>query len=1386
MDCIWKLCQAKLPGLNLRLTWSISSKFSQVQRSIRAKLIGCLRLHTMHPSLQFSNFELWSDPPLGPNHYLQVGNEVFTECGTRFASHADVLASHSLQWALVHLALFILPGLIGLLGSFFGLYRISTTAFALYDLGFAITYFSICGGSGLVLFAAVLFPRFSHFHLIPALFIGRCCHHSHFSFMSQRRMNQIFPKDGRCQPQPQRPGYTIFILGLISRSVPIEEPDLTEIFEAVADIPQADVKAYRKSAFPDALGDPTNDPFFSVENAPHWMTSYGYQLFFESDESPVVSRNPEDASPRQFKAYRKYMLSDQYIAHPFFSLDNMDRWINPVVFQIYMDLQYSSEQYRQTRTESTPSSSRAPSRAGSSTGSGGSSWHSPAPSSRASSPVSFASEFPSRPASSMSMDNWDQEFPESLSALPLHPDESLPEIPSRVRAFSEVERPSSPALSVASSVQLWTPPYSRLELSPALPPPIEWIFRHLRHNLPYVAVKYSPSMLTSVPKTKNLGAGSTDHIAGDVTVWGLTQDQTKGIWSQHCQFYCNGVETCEFIDPPLFAGCEWYEPDFEQMQELWNHELEENELEAASAPSFTRESSTRNAKFSAMGTSLYGKNYFIGCSKWSRDQRFDHIYWPIAANINEVVLKFAMENDGRLPNEAATVNETCVLTVHPRVGLKNCPYCHIHNGQIKPAKIRKRPCLTQMIVLISVDSTSVKTALVILRNPHNHPAHPQAKPSAEDRIKLGKAVQLAGLTGLTAYKLINASSTSVVYNGQRVAESSPAFTSRCKVRDFIDEAKKKEYPQGMGWEGVLYELSVRETKLLKVDRYIHTAMSENGFRLVGDMDEWEVAGFLDRAKQRITFAGLYCDKKSVPAFTQLFTELFDTIHQVTGETCNPHFQRHIDELPNEIPRPVIARLKSIMGLDSQESIDEWHAFVASRPEPAIQNWYAHKLANPWVLPSVNRFLSKISNENWDITPNHSNYVETAHAGRNAETSTSVGLLTAILQARERDNIRAAELAQINRTGLMHNRWNGIGERERLSAQCKGWEIKKTVVRNTQLDNYDTIKAELENGAERNRESLKRSKELTSQIKGMQEGLRIDKHRIDLREKISDIRQDVNEEMVGFVGPQLMRSLTRSRREHWQVFISRADTPNHVLRAKRQYLVPLPLLAALNQLTPPLLMMIWVENRNLDHVLRAMRRFCLVFRPRGRWICSSISNILHFTGTIFTHGFPEYMSDILIPSAYNGPGEQGNLGAFIEDLEYYPPNILHGALEFPIQGIDQLSDPTISFNYEVINPNDYLNMRDGANFNTANFDIGMAHFTDPLSTNYSRFPDFDQCSFNSTGGLEIPVFHSADLHDQYRDDLPMLPMPQSSPITTVQEEPIQHQAAAKKTRKGGGR
>ncbi|KAJ7090162.1 hypothetical protein C8R44DRAFT_720299 [Mycena epipterygia] len=370
-----------------------------------------------------------------------------------------------------------------------------------------------------------------------------------------------------------------------------------------------------------------------------------------------------------------------------------------------------------------------------------------------------------------------------------------------------------------------------------------------------------------------------------------------------------------------------------------------------------------------------------------------------------------------------------------------------------------------MLIFIPVDSDAVNTALVVLINAHNHPAHPKAKPSTEDKLKLGKAVEAAGLTGLTMNKLLNAASTSLVYNGERVSESSPAFTARRKVRDFIVEEKKKEHPRGMGWDGVMYQLSVREVKLLKAERYIHTALSKNGFRLVvtmhpqigmfihkllslnidytfkrvkGAMDEWEVVGFLDRFKHRLTFASLFCDKKSDEAFAQLFAELFDTIKQVTGEALKlqpffPGANCRTVMLDGEVAQAqgfgeflVSYNDPEISGIHSRDRLElvgyalktcnihfegyslwhyicffahhsAWHDFCRGQLDPAVKNWYAHKLANPWVLPSVNKFLSKISDDNWDITPNHSNYVETAHAGRNAETATGVEILTAILQ-----------------------------------------------------------------------------------------------------------------------------------------------------------------------------------------------------------------------------------------------------------------------------------------------------------------------------------------------------------------------------------------------------
>ncbi|KAJ7733647.1 hypothetical protein B0H16DRAFT_1892739 [Mycena metata] len=983
------------------------------------------------------------------------------------------------------------------------------------------------------------------------------------------------------------------------------------MFEEAANLPRGEVKAYRAFAFPDALALPDHDPFFSLENAPSWITPQSLQLYLLHDDS-VTPESPwtvDNASATQLKAYRGHILSDQYLGHPSFSLESPEMWINSQPFEAYMSDTYGSfEDYRLRRQESTPFSSRAPSRVASSVaGSRSSSRVSFIPSSRASSPTSFISDAMSRPPSVMSDQDFmdtaqsdhDSEFPdpdnflassvapEKLPPPPVPTDQPAPnkgagkgQAKRRGKAVGKFKITREHRVDLildASTVEsTWTVPH----ISTAIRIDLSTCDKLTRAD---GRVLNLDTFIRS--EDQDSWDGSSGHTAGDANTFGFFPDDLdESILCRRCTYKCGGVDVCQLVDPDLFAGCERFEPDLEGMQDLWRHELDFNEQEAESVVGiitrfYTRiKNSTCRVKCAGvpvlvrLSNPYSGQTHFVGCSNWSRNQKSKHLYFAIPQNVNADDLRFAMEHDGLLPatHQNSNKNETCVLTVHPRVSLKNC-----------------------------LDTPATRNnAIVVLQNPHNHPMHPKIKPSAEDRVKLGAAVQAVGLTGLTGMKLLNAPSTSIVYNGSRVAEHSPAFASARKVRDFISAKKKEEYPHGMGWDGVVHRMSTREIALSISERYIHSVISKDDYRLVvtmqpqitmhihrllylvidytftrvqGDMDEWEIAGFLDRFGRRITFGSLYCDRKNRKAFKLLFAELFSTIKDITGQTfklapffpdakcriimldgevaqgqgfgdylveynnpeisgittrdplkmlsfplkaCGLHFERHIDELPIHISKAVIERLKSIRWLNTQEEINEWHHFAAAQTDPDIQNWYRQKLANPWILPSVNEFLSEISSDNWDTTPDHSNLVETAHAGRNAETSKGVALLTGIEQCEQRDNILAAELVQCERDGVSRHRFNGAAEREKLSAQRRIWHMRKKAARNEQITGYEALKSEREDGFVENKHSLERQKILEGQIKSLQEEVKIDKRRTDLKDQINGLRRDVEEEKSG--------------------------------------------------------------------------------------------------------------------------------------------------------------------------------------------------------------------------------------------------------------------------------
>jgi hypothetical protein len=64
---------------------------------------------------------------------------------------------------------------------------------------------------------------------------------------------------------------------------------------------------------------------------------------------------------------------------------------------------------------------------------------------------------------------------------------------------------------------------------------------------------------------------------------------------------------------------------------------------------------------------------------------------------------------------------------------------------------------------------------------------------------------------------------------------------------------------------------------------------------------------------------------------------------------------HIEELPMHIPRADIQRLKSILGLDSQEDIDAWHAFCAAHSDPAVQS----EVLNPFFTTPLTECIARL-------------------------------------------------------------------------------------------------------------------------------------------------------------------------------------------------------------------------------------------------------------------------------------------------------------------------------------------------------------------------------------------------------------------------------------------
>ncbi|KAJ6448960.1 hypothetical protein DFH09DRAFT_1404607 [Mycena vulgaris] len=150
-------------------------------------------------------------------------------------------------------------------------------------------------------------------------------------------------------------------------------------------------------------------------------------------------------------------------------------------------------------------------------------------------------------------------------------------------------------------------------------------------------------------------------------------------------------------------------------------------------------------------------------------------------------------------------------------------------------------------------------------------------------------------------------------------------------------------------------------------------------------------------------------------------------------------------------------------MDGAASLGVCPAFVQSLKFKKIQDWWAHKQSNEWIIPCLVKSQSLIPADVWDITPSTTNLNEAQHTWTKSLTGTKLILVEAIETAFVVDKNVADEIQTSTHSGILTNAHNEVVHRIQASER-------------QQLD------VQLAEELEARCESTAHTKELTAQLK----------------------------------------------------------------------------------------------------------------------------------------------------------------------------------------------------------------------------------------------------------------------------------------------------------------
>jgi len=135
--------------------------------------------------------------------------------------------------------------------------------------------------------------------------------------------------------------------------------------------------------------------------------------------------------------------------------------------------------------------------------------------------------------------------------------------------------------------------------------------------------------------------------------------------------------------------------------------------------------------------------------------------------------------------------------------------------------------------------------LVIPKYPYNHPQHPHAKPTLEEKELLEKCTKASRAARITPKALRDSALTAEVLGGQKCEEALPSIIDNPCLQCLIKGLNQTRYTKGLNWDskssgtwaviyilGVVYKNDNLEALLPANKQYIHCASSKSNIWLV--------------------------------------------------------------------------------------------------------------------------------------------------------------------------------------------------------------------------------------------------------------------------------------------------------------------------------------------------------------------------------------------------------------------------------------------------------------------------------------------------------------------------------------------------------------------------